>query len=100
MGASRVTVEGAGIEGTAVQPDAEPGGGGSRELSAATPMMRQYLETKAQHPDAVLFFRLGDFYEMFQEDAIRASEILQIALTSRSKGADRVPMCGVPYHSA
>jgi DNA mismatch repair protein MutS len=66
----------------------------------ATPMIRQYLETKALHPDAILFFRLGDFYEMFFEDAVRAAEILQIALTSRAKGSDRVPMCGVPYHSA
>jgi len=70
------------------------------EVSAATPMMRQYLQTKALHPDAILFFRLGDFYEMFYEDAIRASELLQIALTSRSKGDERVPMCGVPYHAA
>ena len=66
----------------------------------ATPMMRQYLETKARYPDAILFFRLGDFYEMFFEDALRASEALQITLTSRSKGDDRVPMCGVPYHAA
>ncbi|HYX93284.1 MAG TPA: DNA mismatch repair protein MutS, partial [Myxococcaceae bacterium] len=63
-------------------------------------MMRQYLEVKALHPDAILFFRLGDFYEMFFEDAVRAAEILQITLTSRAKGAERVPMCGVPYHSA
>ncbi len=68
--------------------------------SQLTPMMRQYLEVKAQNPDAILFFRLGDFYEMFFEDAVRASELLQITLTSRSKGADRVPMCGVPYHAA
>ncbi len=67
---------------------------------AATPMMRQYLETKARVPDAILFFRLGDFYEMFFEDALAASEALQITLTSRSKGDDRVPMCGVPYHAA
>jgi DNA mismatch repair protein MutS len=66
----------------------------------ATPMMRQYLETKARYPDAILFFRLGDFYEMFFEDALTASEALQITLTSRAKGDDRVPMCGVPYHAA
>jgi DNA mismatch repair protein MutS len=66
----------------------------------ATPMMRQYLETKARHPDAILFFRLGDFYEMFFEDAVRAAEALQITLTSRAKGDERVPMCGVPYHAA
>ncbi len=68
--------------------------------AATTPMMRQYRETKAQHPDAILFFRLGDFYEMFAEDAVKAAEILQIALTSRAKGSDRIPMCGVPYHAA
>ncbi len=67
---------------------------------SATPMMRQYLETKARYPDAILFFRLGDFYEMFFEDALTASEALQITLTSRAKGDDRVPMCGVPYHAA
>jgi len=67
---------------------------------AATPMMRQYLEVKARHPDAILFFRLGDFYEMFFEDALKASEALQITLTSRSKGDDKVPMCGVPHHAA
>src|SRR5512140_1021162 len=67
---------------------------------ATTPMMRQYLETKARYPDAILFFRLGDFYEMFFEDALRASEALQITLTARSKGDDKVPMCGVPYHAA
>jgi DNA mismatch repair protein MutS len=63
-------------------------------------MMRQYLEMKSQHPDCILFFRLGDFYEMFFEDAVRGAEILGITLTARSKGQERVPMCGVPYHSA
>ena len=67
---------------------------------AATPMMRQYLETKSRYPDALLFFRLGDFYEMFFEDAVTASEALQITLTARSKGDDKVPMCGVPHHAA
>ncbi|MBF5040931.1 DNA mismatch repair protein MutS [Aggregicoccus sp. 17bor-14] len=71
-----------------------------RDVAALTPMMRQYLELKALHPDAVLFFRLGDFYEMFFEDAVRASELLQITLTARAKGDNKVPMCGVPYHSA
>ncbi len=65
-----------------------------------TPMMRQYLEMKARAPDAFLFFRLGDFYELFFEDAVRAAEILQITLTARSKGPERVPMCGVPFHAA
>jgi DNA mismatch repair protein MutS len=65
-----------------------------------TPMMRQYFEIKAAHPDAILFFRLGDFYEMFLDDAITASRILDITLTSRNKGAaDEVPLCGVPFHS-
>ncbi len=66
-----------------------------------TPMMRQYLEQKAQYPDCILFFRLGDFYEMFFEDAEMASKALDIVLTSRSKkGDDAYPMCGVPYFSA
>jgi len=63
-------------------------------------MMRQYLEVKARYPEAILFFRLGDFYEMFFDDALKASEALQITLTARSKGDDKVPMCGVPYHAA
>jgi len=62
----------------------------------ATPMLRQYLEIKARHPDALLFFRLGDFYELFYDDAKVASEILGITLTSRPKGEERIPMCGVP----
>ncbi len=66
----------------------------------ATPMMRQYLETKARYPDAILFFRLGDFYEMFFDDAVQASQALQITLTARAKGDEKVPMCGVPYHAA
>ena len=73
---------------------------GAREIASLTPMMRQYLETKALHPDTILFFRLGDFYEMFFEDAVRASELLQITLTARAKGSEKIPMCGVPYHSA
>ncbi len=69
-------------------------------FESATPMMRQYLQTKAQVPDAILFFRLGDFYEMFYEDAVTASQVLEITLTSRSKAGDeRVPMCGFPYHA-
>jgi DNA mismatch repair protein MutS len=63
-------------------------------------MMRQYNEIKQQAPDAVLFFRLGDFYEMFGQDALEASEILGIVLTARNKGDNRMPMCGVPYHAA
>ena len=70
-------------------------------MATPTPMMRQYLEIKSQYPDAILFFRLGDFYEMFLDDAVTASRILDITLTSRNKNSDEeVPLCGVPYHSA
>lgn len=69
-------------------------------IENATPMMRQFLETKARFPDAILFFRLGDFYEMFLDDAVEAAEILDIQLTSRGREGERIPMCGVPYHSA
>lgn len=66
-----------------------------------TPMMKQYFEVKDKYPDCILFFRLGDFYEMFFEDAIVASKILEIALTGKSCGLDeKAPMCGVPFHSA
>ena len=68
---------------------------------ALTPMMKQYLEIKENYEDAILFFRLGDFYEMFMEDAKIASEILEIALTGRDAGLEeRIPMCGIPYHAA
>ncbi|MDD3024214.1 MAG: DNA mismatch repair protein MutS, partial [Syntrophomonadaceae bacterium] len=63
-------------------------------------MIRQYLEIKGQYPDAILFFRLGDFYEMFFNDACVASRELEITLTGREGGTrERVPMCGVPYHA-
>jgi DNA mismatch repair protein MutS len=66
-----------------------------------TPVMKQYFAAKATHPDAIMFFRLGDFYEMFYDDAIAASKALDLTLTSRNKGAvDEVPMAGVPYHAA
>ncbi|MDD2370569.1 MAG: DNA mismatch repair protein MutS [Firmicutes bacterium] len=66
-----------------------------------TPMMRQYLEIKEQYGDAILFFRLGDFYEMFMDDAKKASSILEIALTGRDAGLDeKIPMCGIPHHAA
>ncbi|WP_027107736.1 DNA mismatch repair protein MutS [Lacticigenium naphthae] len=66
-----------------------------------TPMMEQYHSIKSNYTDAFLFYRLGDFYEMFHEDAIKASKILELTLTSRNKNADEpIPMCGVPYHSA
>ncbi|HEY3297770.1 MAG TPA: DNA mismatch repair protein MutS, partial [Armatimonadota bacterium] len=68
--------------------------------SKLTPMLRQYLDIKKEHPDVILMFRLGDFYEMFGEDAKIASRELEITLTSREGGqAGRIPMCGVPYHS-
>ena len=66
-----------------------------------TPAMRQYLEIKEQYKDCILFFRMGDFYEMFFEDAVTASKILEITLTSRNKGReDSIPLCGVPHHAA
>lgn len=69
--------------------------------AAYTPMIQQYLRVKAEYQDAFLFFRLGDFYEMFFDDALKASQELEITLTSREGGTeDRIPMCGVPYHSA
>jgi DNA mismatch repair protein MutS len=70
-------------------------------MATYTPMIQQYLKIKAEYQDAFLFFRLGDFYEMFFEDAVKASHVLEITLTSREGGTDeRIPMCGVPYHAA
>ena len=72
-------------------------------MAEMTPMMRQYLEIKQQNQDAILFFRLGDFYEMFNEDAEVASRELDLTLTTRDRGKakeDQTPMCGVPYHSS
>jgi DNA mismatch repair protein MutS len=64
-------------------------------------MMKQYLAIKREHPDAILFFRMGDFYEMFMDDAVLAADVLKIALTTRDKGKENsVPMCGIPYHAA
>jgi len=70
--------------------------------SSATPAMRQYLEAKRQYRNAILFFRMGDFYEMFYEDALVAARALELTLTSRSKdtSGSSIPMCGVPYHAA
>ncbi len=65
-----------------------------------TPMLRQYQTVKAEYPDAIVFFRLGDFYEMFLDDAVVASKLLDLTLTGRGKEENRVPMCGIPYHSA
>ena len=73
-------------------------------MAELTPMKRQYQEIKQQHTDCLLFFRVGDFYEMFNEDAVTASRELDLALTTRDRNIEdpdeRTPMCGVPYHSA
>ena len=66
-------------------------------MAAETPAMAQYADAKRRYPDALVFFRMGDFYEMFDEDAITAHRTLGITLTERSKG---LPMAGVPFHSA
>lgn len=69
-------------------------------MAELTPMMQQYMETKKQYPDCILFYRLGDFYEMFFDDAIAASKALEITLTGKSCGLEeRAPMCGIPYHA-
>ncbi|PIE72848.1 MAG: DNA mismatch repair protein MutS [Deltaproteobacteria bacterium] len=72
-----------------------------KKATKLTPMLEQYMEIKKQHTDAILFYRMGDFYEMFFDDAIEAARILNIALTSRNKKTDpvQVPMCGIPYHA-
>jgi DNA mismatch repair protein MutS len=70
-------------------------------MNEMTPMLRQFIDTKSAYPDCIIFFRMGDFYEMFFEDAEKASKILGITLTSRgSFNGNRVPMCGVPHHSS
>src|SRR3989304_800181 len=72
-----------------------PAGGGR------APLMRQDLDVKERYPDGIVFFRLGDFYEMFFEDALLAARALDLTLTTRDKGRDdAVPMCGVPHHAA
>ena len=67
--------------------------------SKLTPAMQQFMRIKQKYPDTILLFRMGDFYETFFEDAKTAARVLGIALTSRSKGSDRIPMAGVPYHA-
>ena len=70
------------------------------DINSYTPMIRQYLEIKKDYTDSIVFFRLGDFYEMFFDDAINASRVLEIALTGKDAGVkERVPMCGIPYHA-
>ncbi|MEK6710678.1 MAG: hypothetical protein AABZ64_08870, partial [Nitrospinota bacterium] len=84
-------------------PAAENGrtcAGPAPRADGATPAMRQYLEMKARHPDAILFFQMGDFYEMFYEDAREAARALELTLTSRQSDAEGpIPMCGVPVHA-
>ncbi len=71
------------------------------DINMVTPMMRQYLEIKNENPDIIIFFRLGDFYEMFFEDAVLASRELELTLTGKNAGLEeRIPMCGIPYHAA
>ena len=66
-----------------------------------SPMMKQYMEVKDNYEDVILFFRLGDFYEMFFEDAINVSRELELTLTGKNAGLEeRIPMCGVPHHAA
>ena len=72
----------------------------SLTLSQHTPLMQQYLRIKAEHPERLLFFRMGDFYELFFEDARRDAQLMDIALTSRGESAgERIPMAGIPYHA-
>ena len=69
-------------------------------MAGLSPMMKQYFEIKAENEDSILFFRVGDFYEMFYEDAKKASEELDLVLTGKDCGQEeRAPMCGIPYHS-
>ena len=73
----------------------------TKDNSGISPMMEQYLLTKENYKDCIVFYRLGDFYEMFFEDAIKASKILDLTLTGRDYGGGkRAPMCGVPFHAA
>jgi DNA mismatch repair protein MutS len=70
------------------------------ELSKHTPMMRQYLTIKAEFPNILIFYRMGDFYELFFDDAKKAADLLDISLTARGKtGGNAIPMAGVPYHA-
>ena len=71
-----------------------------KKENTMTPMMQQYMKTKEEYKDCILFYRLGDFYEMFFEDALTASKELEITLTGKNCGMEeRAPMCGVPFHA-
>ena len=73
----------------------------NKDIAAHTPMMQQYLRIKAQHPDILMFYRMGDFYELFFDDAEKAARLLDITLTRRgTSGGEPIKMAGVPYHSA
>jgi len=73
----------------------------AEKLPKLTPMLRQYQAIKKKHPDKILFYRMGDFYEMFFDDAVKAARLLKITLTSRNKNDDQpIPMCGIPHHAA
>ncbi|NOR69033.1 MAG: DNA mismatch repair protein MutS, partial [Methylomarinum sp.] len=72
-----------------------------KKTNPHTPMMQQYLRIKSQHPDTLVFYRMGDFYELFFDDARKAAELLDITLTSRGKSAgEPIPMAGLPHHAA
>ena len=71
------------------------------DIEKLSPMMQKYMQTKEEYSDCILFYRLGDFYEMFFDDALTASRELEITLTGKECGLEeRAPMCGVPFHSA
>ena len=71
------------------------------QLANHTPMMQQYLRLKSQHPEQIMFYRMGDFYELFYDDAKKAAHLLDITLTSRGQSAGKsVPMAGIPFHAA
>ncbi|HEY5861938.1 MAG TPA: DNA mismatch repair protein MutS, partial [Casimicrobiaceae bacterium] len=77
-----------------------PGLSNPPDFAQHTPMMQQYLRVKADHPDKLVFYRMGDFYELFYDDAQRASRLLDITLTARGQSAGApIPMAGVPFHS-
>ena len=82
------------------QQHASPNAGSTSNASKHTPMMRQYLKVKAQHPNELVFYRMGDFYELFYDDAKKAAELMGVTLTARGKSAgDPIPMAGIPFHS-
>ena len=87
--------------GQAVKPEWQTQVVEAFEFAGHTPMMAQYLRIKAEHPDTLVFYRMGDFYELFFDDAKVASQVLDIALTSRGEHSGApIPMCGVPVHAA